>query len=128
MATWSIGNLFIQLYIRRQGLRSIQVDYQSLCEGDPATYRAINEFLGTDLDVALAAERIAQTKFHIVSGNGKVRRSASNFQGVRYSESPFEASWLERLAANAFVEPLNRRYGAARRESGAGQLQSATSK
>ena len=115
MATWSIGNLFIQLYIRRQRLRSIQVDYQSLCEGDAATYRAINDFLGTDLDLGQAAERIAQTKFHIVSGNGKVRRSASSFQGVRFSESPFEASWLERIMADAVIEPLNRRFGSARR-------------
>jgi hypothetical protein len=118
MATWSIGNLFIQLYIRRQRLRSIQVDYQSLCEGDAKTYRAINEFLGTDLDLSQAAERIAQTKFHIVSGNGKVRRSASNFQGVRFSESPFEASWLERTVAGAVIEPLNRRFGSARRQAG----------
>lgn len=115
MATWSIGNLFIQLYIRRLKLRAIRVDYRSLCVGDPATYRAINEFLGTDLDVTQAAERISGTRFHIVSGNGKVRRSASNFQGVRYSESPFEASSLERWIADAVIEPLNRRFGATSR-------------
>jgi hypothetical protein len=62
----------------------------------------------------LAGERIAQTKFHIVSGNGKVRRSASNFQGVRYSPSPFEASALERIVANAVIDPLDRRFGATR--------------
>jgi hypothetical protein len=114
MATWSIGNLFIRLYIRRRRLRSITVDYRSLCIGDEATYRAINEFLGSDLDLAKAAERIAQTKFHIVSGNGKVRRSASNFQGVRYSPSPFDPTPLERLIADNVIEPLNRRFGATR--------------
>lgn len=114
MATWSIGNLFIRLYIRRRMLRSIVVDYRSLCVGDEATYRALNDFLGTDLNLARAAERISQTKFHIVSGNGKVRRSASNFQGVHYSESPFDASRLERFVADTVIEPLNRRFGATR--------------
>jgi hypothetical protein len=112
MATWSIGNLFIRLYTKRRRLRTIMVDYRSLCIGDEATYRRINDFLGTDLDLSLAAERIAGTEFHIVSGNGKVRRSASNFQGVRYSPSPFEASALERLIANTVIEPLNRHFGA----------------
>lgn len=114
MATWSIGNLFIRRYIRRLRLRSITVDYRSLCIGNPATYRAINQFLATDLSLPLAAERIAQTKFHIVSGNGKVRRSASSFQGVRYSPSPFDASALERWIAHAVIEPLDRRFGATR--------------
>ena len=114
MATWSIGNLFIRQYIRRRKLRSITVDYRSLCIGDEATYRSINEFLGSDLSLPLAGERIAQTQFHIVSGNGKVRRSASNFQGVRYSPSPFEPSALERIVANAVIGPLDRHFGATR--------------
>lgn len=114
MATWSIGNFFIRRYIRRLGLRSITVDYRSLCTGDEATYRSINEFMGTDLSLAKAAERIAQTTFHIVSGNGKVRRSASNFQGVRYSPSPFDPTALERWVANNVIVPLDRRFGATR--------------
>jgi hypothetical protein len=114
MATWSIGNLFIRKYIERRKLRALTVDYRSLCVGDEATYRAINDFLGSDLSLPLAAERIAQTTFHIVSGNGKVRRSASNFQGVRYSPSPFEPSTLERMVASAVIEPLDRRFGATR--------------
>jgi hypothetical protein len=114
MATWSIGNFFIRLYIRRRRLRSINLDYRSLCIGDEATYRALNEFLGSDVSLPLAAERIAATRFHIVSGNGKVRRSASNFQGVRYSPSPFEPTPLERVVANAVIEPLDRRFGATR--------------
>jgi hypothetical protein len=43
-----------------------------------------------------------------------VRRSASNFQGVRYSPSPFEPSALERIVANAVIDPLDRRFGATR--------------
>lgn len=112
MATWSIGNLFIRLYVRRRRLRSITVDYRSLCTGDAATYGRINEFLGMDLSLPRAAERIAATRFHIVSGNGKVRRSASSFAGVRYSPSPFEATALERLMVNSVIEPLNRSFGA----------------
>jgi len=111
MATWSIGNVFMRLYVRRRKLRSIRVDYRSLCIGDESTYRAINAFLGTRLNLGNAVDDIKRTQFHIVSGNGGVRRSASDFQGIRYSESPFNANRLERWVANAVVQPLNRRFG-----------------
>jgi hypothetical protein len=111
MATWSIGNIFIWLYIKRRKLRSIRVDYRSLCIGDELTYRAINEFLGTQLNLSNATDDIKRTQYHIVSGNGKVRRSASNFQGIHYSESPFDANRLEQWVGNVVVQPLNRRFG-----------------
>ena len=111
MTTWSIGNLFIRLYLKRRKLRSIRVDYRSLCLGDESTYRTINEFLGTDLKLETATEDIKRTRYHIVSGNGKVRRSASDFQGIRYAESPLDGNWLERLVANVVIRPLNRSLG-----------------
>jgi len=116
MATWSIGNIFIWLYIKRRQLRSMRVDYRSLCVGDEATYRALNEFLGTDLKLETATDLIRHTRYHIVSGNGKVRRSATDFQGIRYAESPLAANRLEQLIANTIVRPLNRSFGSGRAE------------
>jgi hypothetical protein len=116
MTTWSVGNLFIWLYIKRRKLKSIRVDYRSLCLGDEATYRALNEFLGTDLKLETATELIGNTQYHIVSGNGKVRRSATDFQGIRYAESPLVANRLERFIANVVVRPLNRSFGSGRAE------------
>lgn len=92
MATWWIGNLFIKLYVRRSRLRSVTVDYRSLCIGDEATYRKLNDFLNTNLKLETATDDIRNTQYHIVSGNGKVRRSASNFQGIRYQDGPLRAS------------------------------------
>jgi hypothetical protein len=111
MTTWSLGNLFIWLYLKRRKLPSIRVDYRSLCEGDEATYRALNEFLGLDLSLEAAADDIRRTRYHIVSGNGKVRRSASDFQGIRYSESPVAVTRFEHLVARTMVYPLNRSFG-----------------
>lgn len=111
MATWCIGNLFIRLYVRRRGLRCVTVDYRSLCLGEEATYRKLNEFLGTHLKLETATADIRNTKYHIVSGNGKVRRSASDFQGIHYSESPLKGNRFERWVANTFVRPLNRSFG-----------------
>jgi hypothetical protein len=119
MCSWSIGNIFVWLYLRRRGLRSMRVDYRALCLGDEATYRALNEFLGTNLKPDTAAEDIRRTRYHIVSGNGKVRRSASDFQGIRYSESPLNATGLERFIAKILVRPLNRSFGIARNEESA---------
>jgi hypothetical protein len=111
MATWSVGNIFMRLYVRKRKLRSIRVDYRSLCLGDEATYRALNEFLGTHLSLRDAAADIRRTQYHFVSGNGRVRRSASDFQGIRYAESPFDASRLEQWVADMVVQPLNRSLG-----------------
>lgn len=111
MATWSIGNLFIRLYIKRRKLRSIRVDYRSLCLGDPSTYQTLNEFLGMNLSLAAATDEIKRTQYHIVSGNGKVRRSASDFQGIHYADSPLKGNAIERLVANVVVQPLNRSLG-----------------
>ena len=119
MATWSIGNIFLRLYVRKRKLRSIRIDYRSLCLGDEATYRSLNEFLGTRLSLRDAVDDIRRTRFHIVSGNGKVRRSASDFKGIRYAESPFESSRLEQWVANVVVQPLNRSLGVTQ---GAGSL------
>lgn len=114
MTTWSIGNMFIDLYLKRRKLRSIRVDYRSLCVGDEATYRALNDFLGMHMKMETATDAIRSTQYHIVSGNGKVRRSASDFQGIRYSESPVKANGLEQLVANVMVRPLNRSFGVTR--------------
>lgn len=112
VATWAIGNLFMRLYIRRRRLSSIRVDYRSLCLGEESTYQALNDFLGMRLSLAEAPERIRQTQFHIVSGNGKVRRSATDFKGIRYAETPLEAGRLSRALADFVVRPLNRIFGA----------------
>jgi hypothetical protein len=114
MATWSIGNIFVWLYVKRRKLRSMRVDYRSLCVGDEATYKALNEFLGTDLKLETASDDIRRTQYHIVSGNGKVRRSATDFQGIRYSETALVANPLEHLIANVVVRPLNRSFGSGR--------------
>lgn len=114
LTTWSIGNLFIDLYLKRKKLRSIRVDYRSLCVGDEATYRRLNEFLGMQMRMETATAAIRNTEYHIVSGNGKVRRSAADFKGIRYSESPVQAGSLEQLFANAVVRPLNRSLGVTR--------------
>lgn len=65
----------------------------------------------TSLKLETAADDIRNTRYHIVSGNGKVRRSASDFRGINYSESPLAANWLERLVARFAVQPLNRSLG-----------------
>ena len=114
MASWSIGNIFTWLYLKRRGLRSLRVDYKALCVGDEATYRALNEFLGTNLKLDTAAEDIRRTHYHVVSGNGRVRRSASDFQGIHYSESPWDGSRLESLIADKVIRPLNRSFGIGR--------------
>jgi hypothetical protein len=82
-----------------------------LCVGDEGTYAAINEFLGTDLKLASASDDIRRTQYHIVSGNGKVRRGATDFQGIRYSESPWDPNWFEKVVARCVVQPLNRSFG-----------------
>lgn len=111
IASWSIGNIFVWLYVKRRRLRSIRIDYRALCLGDEETYRALNEFLGMSLKADTVVEDIKRTRYHIVSGNGKVRRSASDFQGIRYSESPLDANELERFIGDAVVRPLNRSFG-----------------
>jgi hypothetical protein len=111
IASWSIGNIFISLYLKRRRLRSVRVDYRSLCLGDEKTYAALNEFLGIRLKSDAVAGEIRNTRYHIVSGNGKVRRSASDFQGIRYSESPLNPTGFERFLANVVVRPLNRSFG-----------------
>jgi hypothetical protein len=111
MATWCIGNLFIRLYIKRRGLRSVTVDYGSLCVGEESTYRKLNDFLGTDLRLETATDDIRNTTYHIVSGNGKVRRSAADFQGIHYTESPLKGNRFEQWIADTFVQPLNRSFG-----------------
>lgn len=113
MAGWAIGNLFVRLYARRRGLRYLAVDYGSLCRGEEGTYRALNRFLGTNIpaDTEAVTEQIRATRYHIVSGNGKVRRSASDFRGIRYSESPFDPTGLQRLFGRAVIRPLNRKLG-----------------
>lgn len=111
IASWSIGNIFIWLYLKRRRLRSMRVDYRSLCLGDEKTYAALNEFLGIGLQPEAVAGEIRKTTYHIVSGNGKVRRSASDFQGIHYSESSSKPTAFERLLANAVVRPLNRTLG-----------------
>ncbi|MGH7589643.1 MAG: hypothetical protein ACRELU_13750 [Gemmatimonadota bacterium] len=111
IASWSIGNIFISLYLKRRRLRSVRVDYRSLCLGDEKTYAALNEFLGISLKPDAAAGEIRNTKYHIVSGNGKVRRSASDFQGIHYSESPSNPTAFERFLADVVVRPLNRLFG-----------------
>ena len=111
IASWSIGNIFISMYLKRRRLRSVRVDYRSLCLGDEKTYAALNEFLGIGLKPDQAADEIRNTKYHIVSGNGKVRRSASDFQGIRYSESPSNSTAFGRFLADLLVRPLNRSFG-----------------
>ena len=111
IASWSIGNIFISLYLKRRRLRSVRVDYRSLCLGDEKTYAALNEFLGIGLQPDQAAGEIRSTKYHIVSGNGKVRRSASDFQGIHYSESALNPTAFERFLAHVVVRPLNRSFG-----------------
>ena len=87
MITWCIGNLCIRLYLKRRGLPSVTVDYRSLCIGEESTYRKLNDFLAAKLKVGTATDDIRKTKYHIVSGNGKVRRGASNFQGIHWNPS-----------------------------------------
>lgn len=111
VASWSIGNIFLRLYLRQRGLRSLRVDYRLLCLGDESTYRALNECLGLDLKPETVTADIRGTRYHIVSGNGKVRRSASDFQGIRYSETPPDSTAGQRLFSALVVKPLNRWFG-----------------
>lgn len=112
LLTWIVGNAFMRLYFKRRRLKWITVDYRSLCIGDEATYRTMNEFLGMDITLQNAANRIRQTRYHIVSGNGKVRRSATDFKGIRYSETPLQAGPMVCRIAQWVVKPMNRVFGA----------------
>jgi hypothetical protein len=112
LITWVVGNAFMRLYFRRRRLKWITVDYRSLCTGDEATYQSLNDFLGMNVSLHDAADRIRHTHFHIVSGNGKVRRSAADFKGIRYSETPLEAGPVVRRLARWIVRPMNKVFGA----------------
>lgn len=111
VASWCIGNVFVRVYLKRRRLQFLRVDYRSLCLGDERTYGALNEFLGMTLKPDAVTDEIRSTRYHIVSGNGKVRRSASDFQGIHYSDIPSHPTAFERLLKNVVVGPLNRWFG-----------------
>jgi hypothetical protein len=104
-------NAFLALYLRRNSIRSVRVDYASLCLSTTDELDRINAFLGLSLKPEELTRRVRENAYHVFGGNKDVRGLSEEFQGVRFRADREQLNAVERIAAALLVAPLNRWFG-----------------
>jgi hypothetical protein len=111
MVSWAMVNAFLALYLRRNSIRSVRVDYASLCLSTTDELDRINAFLGLSLKPEELTRRVRENAYHVFGGNKDVRGLSEEFQGVRFRADREQLNAVERIAAALLVAPLNRWFG-----------------
>ncbi len=115
ITAWTLVNVFLAFYIRKNDLNALRISYRSLCESPGAEFERLNELLGIQLDVQRYLRNVKNEVYHLIGGNKNVRQVATNvreFGGIKHESSRDALSRVERSLATWLVAPLNRIFRA----------------
>jgi len=111
MVSWAMVNVFLSRFLRKSRIRTLRLDYGSLCHSTAEELDRINAFLGSSLKPEAVTQRVREGVYHVFAGNKDVRGLSKEFQGIRYRPDRKRLNALERRFAALLLSPLNRWLG-----------------